>query len=63
MSKRYLGDAVYYEQDAYNRVELTTEDGIRTTNRIVLEPDTIVSLLRALGEDYDPEKLKALLDG
>lgn len=61
--KRYLGDAVYFEHDAYNRVELTTEDGIRTTNRIVLEPDTIVSLLRALGECYDRDKLKALLDG
>jgi len=37
MSKKlYLGDGVYVE---YNGdVILTTEDGIRVTNRIVLEP-------------------------
>ncbi len=35
--KRYLGDAVYAEWDGDN-VILTTEDGYRATNTIVLEP-------------------------
>jgi len=35
--KAYLGDAVYADFDGSNLV-LTTEDGIRETNRICLEP-------------------------
>lgn len=41
--KVYLGDAVYVEFDGYGLV-LTTEDGIRATNRIVLEPDVYLRL-------------------
>lgn len=37
MSKQYIGDGVYIDFD--DGLVLTTEDGIRTTNRIVLEPD------------------------
>ena len=41
--KVYLGDAVYAEYDGYHII-LTTEDGIRTTNRIALEPSVYFSL-------------------
>ena len=38
--KEYLGDAVYaaWEEDRLSIV-LTTEDGLRATNTIVLEPE------------------------
>lgn len=38
-AKRYIGDAVYAEIDEHGRLVLTTEDGIRATNTIVLEPE------------------------
>ncbi len=40
-SKRYIGDAVYVEQGPYG-IELTTENGIEVTNRIVLEPSVTI---------------------
>jgi hypothetical protein len=42
--KEYLGDAVYVKIDDFGII-LTTEDGIKITNRIVLEPSTIDSLV------------------
>lgn len=46
--KRYLGDAVYAEsfQTILGTVgvRLTTENGIRTTNTIVLEPEVLTAL-------------------
>ena len=44
-TKAYLGDAVYVDFDGF-ALWLTTEDGIRETNRICLEPE----LYRALTE-------------
>jgi hypothetical protein len=41
--KAYLGDGVYADFDGY-AVVLTTENGIDTTNRIVLEPEILRSL-------------------
>lgn len=41
--KQYLGDGVYGEIDAHGCVVLTTEDGIRTTNSIVLEPEVLTA--------------------
>jgi hypothetical protein len=44
MHKRYLGDGVYAEvTDAPVRgtIRLTTEDGRRATNTIVLEPEVL----------------------
>lgn len=38
--KSYLGDGAYVEFDGFS-VHLTTEDGISTTNRVVLEPHGI----------------------
>ena len=41
--KQYLGDAVYANFDGYYII-LTTEDGIRTTNTIYLEPQALKAL-------------------
>jgi len=46
MSKRYLGDGVYAQIEDYGDLILTTEDGVRVTNRIVLEPAVLLSLLK-----------------
>jgi ribosomal protein S27AE len=45
--KRYLGDGCYVEVDDVGIV-LTTENGIRVTNRIVFEVDTLVAFLMFL---------------
>lgn len=45
MSKAYIGDGVYVEMVPEGFV-LTTEDGVTTTNRIVLEMDTLHNLQR-----------------
>jgi len=47
MSKTYLGDGVYAEWDGLG-LTLTTENGIATTNRIVLEPAELIALLTYL---------------
>lgn len=44
-NKIYLGDGVYYEFDGY-QVWLYTHDGIGLTNRIALEPEVILELLK-----------------
>lgn len=43
--KIYLGDGVYGEMDGYGNVILTTEDGIRATNTIHLEPEVLRALM------------------
>ncbi len=55
MQKVYLGDAVYAETDRFGALVLTTEDGIRATNRIVLEPEALRALIAALKTDMDAE--------
>jgi hypothetical protein len=45
--KAYIGDGAFVEFDGF-AVVLSTEDGEQTTNRIVLEPDTLNSLLEWL---------------
>ena len=42
--KTYLGDSVYADFDGYSIV-LTTENGIRVTNTIVLEPEVFEALV------------------
>ena len=42
--KTYLGDAVYADVDHFGCLILTTEDGIRTTNRIVLNREVLAAL-------------------
>lgn len=44
MTKAYLGDGVYVEWDGFSFI-LTTEDGARVTNRIVLEPEVYAALV------------------
>lgn len=41
--KVYLGDAVYADHDGFALV-LTTENGYKATNRIVLEPEVLGAL-------------------
>jgi hypothetical protein len=48
-TKRYLGDGVYVNFDD-RRLELTTEDGITTTNTIVLEAEVYAELLKYVKE-------------
>jgi hypothetical protein len=47
MTKRYLGDGVYADWDAdeVGTMILTTENGVETTNRIVLSEDEITALM------------------
>lgn len=46
--KAYLGDGVHVVLDRFGTVTLTTSDGTRDTNTIVLEDDTLTSLLEWL---------------
>ena len=45
MRKEYLGDGVYAEFET-RMIKLTTEDGIRATNCIYLEPEVYRALER-----------------
>ena len=45
MAKRYLGDGAYVDFDGYNLI-LTTADGVRDTNIIVLEPEVYAALVQ-----------------
>jgi hypothetical protein len=47
--KRYLGDGVYADVNELGLV-LTTENGIETTNEIVLEPEVLAELFRYVRE-------------
>lgn len=42
--KRYLGDSVYVEINDYGQIVLTTENGDRPTNTILLEPEVFSEL-------------------
>jgi hypothetical protein len=44
--KEYIGDGAYAELDEFGCVVLTTENGIHTTNSIVLEPEVLFAFLR-----------------
>lgn len=56
-TKKYLGDGVYADYDG-NHITLTTRDGIKTTNTIVLEPEVQEELLSYIkwldGDGSDP---------
>jgi hypothetical protein len=47
--KTYLGDGCYAEFDGY-AITLTTENGVRTTNTIVLEPSVYEALTKFVGQ-------------
>lgn len=40
MTKTYLGDGVYAEMEGTDLI-LTTSNGMKVTNRIILEPDVL----------------------
>jgi hypothetical protein len=48
-AKRYIGDAVYVEYHSPG-IRLTTEDGIRVMNEIILEPEVLFELERFLAQ-------------
>lgn len=48
-SKRYLGDGAYVAFDGFAFV-LTAENGIRATDRIVLEPEVFHALTQFVDE-------------
>lgn len=48
-NKRYLGDGAYVELRGAADLVLTTSDGIRTTNTIVLEAAVWRELIRFVG--------------
>ena len=52
--KVYLGDAVYGSFDGYY-VVLTTENGIRATNTICLEPEVLIAT-----RDYLTQMIEAI---
>lgn len=57
-ARAYLGDGVYVAHDNFG-VILTTEDGIRVTNTVYLEPEVWTALLRW----HDAIATKALNEG
>ena len=57
--KRYLGDAVYADFDLNGLLVLTTEDGIRVSNRIVFEEETWAALVKYVREVYVREVPRA----
>lgn len=58
--KIYLGDGAYAEFDGFS-VHLTTENGITTQNRVVLEPQCLEAFLRWLPQFYNREQLIKLI--
>lgn len=58
MKKEYLGDAVYAQMsESTGDLVLTTEDGIRATNTVVLEAEVIVGLISYLKRNYSFREL------
>jgi hypothetical protein len=50
MEKQFLGDGVYVTKEA-DHIVLTTENGIETTNRIVIERYAWAALVLFVGAD------------
>lgn len=64
MAKAYLGDGCYADFDGFGLV-LTTENGIRETNRIVLEPEVYTALtqyVEQLKPEQEPHPERCLCD-
>lgn len=47
--KEYLGDGVYVQNDGFGLI-LTTENGVRATNEIYLEPSVYQKLVNYMNE-------------
>lgn len=61
-NKQYLGDAVYADFQ-YDQIVLTTEDGIRDTNTIYLEPQVFEALIRYGSRFFNMDSLMEELSG
>lgn len=60
--KRYIGDAVYVDFDGFNFI-LTTEDGLRATNTIILEPDVSAAFLSYVHEmEFKKKAVRTFVD-
>jgi hypothetical protein len=55
-NKEYLGDAVYAKMDRSGCIVLTTENGIRATNTIILEPEVWAALVLFVKRTAQPEE-------
>ena len=55
LEKRYLGDGVYLEVTEHDLV-MYTSDGIKATNRIVLEPQVLANLMEYLNKAFNTLK-------
>jgi hypothetical protein len=53
--KAYLGDGVYVREDEGRGLVLTTENGMRETNTIVLEPEVWRALASYVARVSTPE--------
>ena len=54
----YLGDGVFAQWEG-DMIKLTTEDGVRTTNTIFLEPEVFAALIdfvRSSGDAHEQRK-------
>ena len=57
-SKEYLGDGVYIDRTEYGEVVLTTEDGTRATNTIIMDGSVLANFeeyLRSIRKDKNAE--------
>ena len=55
-NKEYIGDGVYADKDEFNRLVLTAENGIKTTNEIIFEIEVIIPLMNyILNNFYSPK--------
>jgi len=54
--KQYLGDAVYIKQGRFGDYILTTEDGIRVLNEIILEPEVTQALLEYINKEKEEKE-------
>ncbi len=56
--KTYLGDGAYYDLDSWGNVHITAENGMATTDIVVLGPTEIEVLMKVLGRDFNRGGLK-----
>jgi len=56
----YLGDGVYAEEDSYiTQIRLYTSNGVKVTNEIFLEPQSIHKLIKFTDLLWKPEQVVA----
>lgn len=61
-NKTYLGDGAYATFNGFD-VQVTAENGITVTDRVVLEPQVLEAFVRWLPGIYDKDRLIALIEG